>query len=175
MDETTRLLLAARDGDRFSLAAWIRRTQPEVWRLCSHLVDHQAADDLTQETYLRAWRALPAFRAQSSARTWLLTIARRTCADALRVRTRQRRLAARLTAPLPQPDHADELALQSLLKALDPDRREAFVLTQLLGLTYDQAAQVCGCAVGTIRSRVARARTTLITSLQTAESQNCQA
>lgn len=172
MDETTRLLLAAQDGDRFCLAAWIRRTQPEVWRLCSHLVDLQAADDLTQETYLRAWRALPAFRGQSSARTWLLAIARRACADALRVRTRQRRLAERLAPPQAQPDPAEELALQALLKSLDPDRREAFVLTQLLGLTYDEAAQVCGCPVGTIRSRVARARTKLITSLQTAESQD---
>ncbi len=169
MDETTRLLLAARDGDRFSLAAWIRRTQPEVWRLCSHLVDHQAADDLTQETYLRAWRALPAFRGHSSARTWLLAIARRTCADALRLRTRQRRLAARLTPSPAQPDPADEFALHALLRTLDPDRREAFVLTQLLGLSYDQTAQICGCPVGTIRSRVARARTHLITSLQAAE------
>lgn len=78
----------------------------------------------------------------------------------------------RLAPPQAQPDPSEELALQALLKSLDPDRREAFVLTQLLGLTYEEAAQVCGCPVGTIRSRVARARTKLITSLRTAESQD---
>lgn len=52
--------------------------------------------------------------------------------------------------------------LRRLVDALDPDRRDAFVLTQLLGLTYAEAADVCGCPVGTIRSRVARAREDLV-------------
>ena len=79
---------------------------------------NSTSDDLTQEVYPRAWTALPAWRAEASARTWL--------------------------------------------QHLDFDRRTAFVLTQLLGLSYSQAAEVCGCPGGTLRSRVARARTDLL-------------
>ena len=96
VDDLTRLALEAGAGDQAVLAALVRRTQAEVWRLCAHLVDPQAADDLTQETYLRAVAALRRFRGDSSVRTWLLVIARRTCADELRRRVRRRRLDARV-------------------------------------------------------------------------------
>lgn len=165
MDDLTDLLLAARDGDEMCLAAWIRRTYPEVWRLCAHLVDRQAADDLAQDTYLRAWRALPAFRADASGRTWLLAIARRACADAVRSRVRRRRLreAVRSRGATVRPaDMAEELSLEAMVRALDPDRRTAFTLTQVIGLSYAEAAQVCDCPIGTIRSRVARARADLL-------------
>jgi RNA polymerase sigma-70 factor (ECF subfamily) len=107
----SRLLEAARAGDELCLAAWIRRSQPEVWRLCAHLVDAEAADDLTQETLVRAWRALPAFRGDANGRTWLLAIARRVCADAPRSRTRRRRLVravATTRADRPHPDASVE-------------------------------------------------------------------
>src|SRR5512133_1176901 len=86
MDELTRLLRAAQGGDRLALASFIRGSQAEVGRLCAYLVDRQAADDLTQEVYLRAWTALPGWRGEASARTWLLAIARRTCAQVVRRR-----------------------------------------------------------------------------------------
>lgn len=168
MDEQTCLLVAARDGDQVCLAAWIRNTQAEVWRLCAHLVDRQAADDLTQEVYVRAWRALPAFRGDASARTWLLSIARRTCADAVRSRMRRRRLSDALRtgdAAGRVPDTADQVTLDDLIGRLDPDRRVAFTLTQVIGLSYADAAAVCGCPIGTIRSRVARARADLLAAL----------
>ena len=164
MDETTRLALAAGHGDRDALASFVRRTQGEVWRLCASLSDRDGADDLTQETYLRAIRSLPSFRGDSSARTWLLGIARRTCADEVRRRTRGRNLLARVRAerrPSAAPDPAGRVELDELVQALDGPRREAFVLTQLLGLDYAEAAEVCGCPIGTIRSRVARARADL--------------
>lgn len=164
----SRLLLAARDGDDICLSAWIRRSQADVWRLCAHLIDRSAADDLTQETFVRAWRALPAFRGDASARTWLLSIARRACADALRSRTRRRRLRARIggaTVVAPPPDHAEHASLTDLVGRLTVDRREAFVLTQIVGLSYAEAATVCACPVGTIRSRVARARADLLAAL----------
>lgn len=165
----SRLLEAARAGDELCLAAWIRRSQPEVWRVCAHLVDADAADDLTQETFVRAWRALPAFRGDASARTWLLSIARRACADALRSRTRRRRLTHAVEATRRdrhRPDPSGEVTLAALVDALEPDRRIAFVLTRIIGLTYAQAAEVCGCPMGTIRSRVARARTDLVRLLE---------
>jgi RNA polymerase sigma-70 factor (ECF subfamily) len=64
------------------------------------------------------------------------------------------------------PDPADAVLLIQLLAGLDPLRRAAFVLTQLLGLSYAEAAEVCGCPVGTIRSRVARARAELANQLR---------
>jgi RNA polymerase sigma-70 factor, ECF subfamily len=138
----------------------VARTQAEVWRLCRHLGGRQSADDLTQETYARGLRALPRFRGDSSARTWLLVIARRTVADDIRWATRARRHPA--APPEPAPDHAGAVALDARLAELDADRRAAFVLTQLLGLPYAEAAEVCDVPVGTIRSRVARAREQLL-------------
>jgi RNA polymerase sigma-70 factor (ECF subfamily) len=150
----------------------VRSTQAEVWRFTAALVDTAAADDLTQETYLRAFRALPQFEARSSVRTWLLGIARRTCADHLRKAVRQRRLETRLAtfgAPGPSyPDPAGQVSATALLSRLNPERREAFVLTQLLGLTYEQTAESLGVPIGTVRSRVARARADLVADVVTA-------
>jgi RNA polymerase sigma-70 factor (ECF subfamily) len=134
------------------------------------MVDAGAADDLTQDTYVRMLRALPAYRAEAAGRTWLLAIARRACADALRRRVRRRRVWARVGAVRDDvPDAAPQIALEALVDRLDPDRREAFVLTQLLGCSYEEAAEACGVPIGTIRSRVARARGDLATALRAAE------
>ncbi|MEN3305989.1 MAG: polymerase sigma-70 factor, subfamily [Micromonosporaceae bacterium] len=152
-------------------AAFVRATQPEVWRFVAGLVDPGAADDLTQETYLRAFRALDDFEGRCSPRTWLLGIARRACADHIRAAQRRRRLAATLASG-PQaaatPDHAGLVGAQDLLSRLPQDRRGAFVLTQVLGLSYEEAAAVEGVPVGTIRSRVARARMQLVDALDAA-------
>ena len=172
MDELTDLLLEARDGDRLALAAAIRASQADVWRFVAHLVGRDGADDVTQDTYVRAWRALPAFRAESSARTWLFAIARRACADADRRRRREHRIARRVAE-----DHVaaatvgpeGSVSLESIVAGLRPDRRDAFVLTQLLGCSYEEAAAVCGCALGTVRSRVARAREDLVAALAAAQ------
>jgi RNA polymerase sigma-70 factor (ECF subfamily) len=163
IDEVTRLALRARDGDQAALATLVARTQAEVWRLCRHLGGRAEADDLTQETYARALRSLPRFRGDASARTWLLLIARRTVADSVRQASRARRRAPAAADPVP--DHAGSVALDARLAELDPDRRAAFVLTQLLGLSYAEAAVVGEVPVGTIRSRVARAREQLLETL----------
>jgi RNA polymerase sigma-70 factor (ECF subfamily) len=167
VDDLTRLAIAARAGDRAALASFVRAVQPDVWRLCAHLGDPDSADDLTQDVLVRAVGALPRFRAESSARTWVLAIARRACADDVRRRTRRRRALGR-AGPAPDigPDHAGGVEVDLLLGGLDPDRRAAFVLTQLIGLSYEDAAGVCGCPVGTIRSRVARARADLVEALR---------
>jgi RNA polymerase sigma-70 factor, ECF subfamily len=169
--ELTSLALAAGDGDRMALASFIKKTQAEVWRLCRRLGDAESADDLTQEVYARAIRSLPAFRGDSSARTWLLTITRNVCADA--IRSRRRRAARRTPTPgggapvAADPAGAD--ALERLIAGLDDDRRTAFVLTQVIGLSYAECAVVCDVPVGTVRSRVARARGDLIEQLREAE------
>jgi RNA polymerase sigma-70 factor (ECF subfamily) len=171
MDELQRIAVDAAGGDPLAAAAFVRATQSDVWRLCAALGDRESAEDLTQETYLRAFGALHRFEHRSSVRTWLLAIARRVCADA--VRSRRRRLTLvrddavleRLSRDAGHDGPAEGAAVGDLLARLDADRREAFVLTQLLGLPYAEAAEVAGCPVGTIRSRVARARADLIASL----------
>jgi RNA polymerase sigma-70 factor (ECF subfamily) len=171
IDPATRSLLAARDGDQVAAGTFVRATQAEVWRFVAALVDREAADDLTQDTYLRAFRALPDFAGRSTARTWLLGIARRACADHIRSLTRLRRLDDRLVAqphPTHVPDQAGLLATGDLLHSLSDDRRSAFVLTQVLGLSYEETAEIEQVPVGTIRSRVARARTQLIEAVQAA-------
>jgi RNA polymerase sigma-70 factor (ECF subfamily) len=152
---------------RRAAAEWeefVEASYPTVWRFCASLAGAAAADDLAQETFLRATRALPQFRWQASQRTWILSIARRACMDDLRGRYRRERRDQRLEqSGVPNvPDASDEIATRELLSQLEPDRRIAFALTQLFGLTYDEAASVCACPVGTIRSRVARARDDLI-------------
>jgi RNA polymerase sigma-70 factor (ECF subfamily) len=67
-------------------------------------------------------------------------------------------------------DPAGSVAMRSLVASLEPERREAFVLTQVVGLSYAEAADVCSCPVGTIRSRVARARADLVDALGGAQS-----
>src|SRR2546429_4069882 len=140
MDRLTGLLVQARDGDRLALGAAIRLSQGEVWRLASHLVGPNEADDVTQDAFLRAWRALPSFRAESSGRTWLLSIARRACVDAVRRQSRWRRLTARLyseSAPADDTSAVEELhGLGDLVTRLQPGQREAFVLTQITGCSY---------------------------------------
>lgn len=155
-------LLGGRDAlERFTAAAY-----PDVWRLCALLTDTASADDLAQETFLRAARALARFRGQASAHTWILAIARRTCMDELRARYRRARRDTLLESVALRdeavPDHAGEVATNDVLRRLEPERRAAFVLTQLFRLSYAQAAAICECPTGTIRSRVARAREDLV-------------
>jgi RNA polymerase sigma-70 factor (ECF subfamily) len=164
VDTLTQLAVAARDGNRVALAAFVQQSQADIWRFCSYLLGAPAADDAAQETFERTIGSLRTFRGEVSAKTWLLAIARRTCADVIRRSTRRRylferasRQAIETSAPLGGTAEVD-----ALLDVLDEPRRQAFVLTQLLGLSYDEAADVCGCPIGTIRSRVARARAALV-------------
>ncbi|MEU9084458.1 sigma-70 family RNA polymerase sigma factor [Streptomyces sp. NPDC048357] len=167
----TRLALDARDGDPAKADRFVRALHRDVWRYVAYLsADTQAADDLTQDVFLRALAALPRFEGRSSARTWLLSIARRTVVDSLRHAAARPRLsdrydwqtAAEQTQPHDVPGFDEGVALAELLATIPAERREAFVLTQLLGLPYADAAEAIGCPIGTVRSRVARARTSLI-------------
>ncbi|MEO3753312.1 sigma-70 family RNA polymerase sigma factor [Streptomyces sp. B6B3] len=170
--------LAARGGDREAADRFVRAVRGDLQRYLTGLTgDPQGAEDLAQETLLRALRGLPAFQGRSSARTWLFAIARRTAIDRLRYERSRPRLAATAdwTAAADgaqrahPPGFEEGVALHDLLAALPADRVAAFTLTQILGLPYAEAAAATGCPVGTVRSRVARARQTLISQLATAE------
>ncbi|TDC38054.1 sigma-70 family RNA polymerase sigma factor [Micromonospora sp. KC213] len=165
--QVTAWALAAGRGDQRALAAFVRATQAQTWRFLRHLLASADTDDLVQETYLRAMRSLPRFAGRSSARTWLFSIARRVAADHLRA-LRARPEVTGLDGREPPADGRFEngVVLDQLLWELPVDRREAFVATQVLGLSYAEAAEVCGCPVGTIRSRVARAREDLVAAVE---------
>jgi RNA polymerase sigma-70 factor, ECF subfamily len=171
-DEVTRLALAAAAGDRSALSEFIRSTQSDVWRFVARLSGPGTADDLTQETYLRVLPALPAFEGRSSARTWLLAIARRVVVDRIRHDASRPRLSggaswsAVADSLLASTSQVSALEADQLLDNLDADRREALVLTQLMGFSYAEAAEIAGCPVGTIRSRVARARADLVVAVE---------
>jgi RNA polymerase sigma-70 factor (ECF subfamily) len=168
-DPLAELAEAASHGDDRALGDLVRATQHDVVQLCRILGDPEDVEDLAQETYLRMLRALPSFRGEAPVRVWLLSIARRVCADNVRRRTRRRRLAER-AAPVRR-EHVPgvDMSTEQLLEALDADQRLAFVLTQILELPYAEAAAICGCPIGTIRSRVARARASLTEQLDAAE------
>lgn len=168
------LLDAAREGDDRAVRELVRRTQPLVWRVCSALGSTGEEDDLVQETYLRAMRSVDRYRGEAPVQAWLLSIARNVCADHVRRRQRQRRLVERLTRGA-RPDDAspfgatDGTGVHHLVEQLSPERREAFVLTQIVGLSYEEAATTIGCPIGTVRSRVARARADLLHRLAAAD------
>lgn len=166
-DRVTALALKAGRGDRAALTEFIRSTQGDVWRLLAHLANTDVADDLTQETYLRVMSALPRFAARSSARTWLLSLARRVWVDSVRHDMARPRKSAvewedATQASSTGTSWAELVDARVLMESLDADRREALILTQVLGYTYAEAADIAGVRVGTIRSRVARARQDLV-------------
>ncbi|MGD9702710.1 MAG: RNA polymerase sigma factor [Acidimicrobiia bacterium] len=169
-DPYTHLVEAAQLGDDVALAELVRRTQPAVWRLCRALGDAADVEDLTQDVFLRAVKSLASYRFEAPFLPWLLTIARRVCADHVRRGERRRRLARRLSGEV-RDDlvPADSSDVHALLDQLDPDRKLAFVLTQIVGLSYDEAAEICECPIGTIRSRVARARSVLLDTVRQAQ------
>jgi RNA polymerase sigma-70 factor (ECF subfamily) len=167
-DAVTALALAAARGDVAALEGFIKATQHDVWRFVAYLCDGASADDLTQETFLRAVGAIPRFSAHSSARTWLLAIARHVVADHIRYLQSRPRTAhgadpeQLLNRDRPDRGFEDLVEVTTMIAGLTTDQREALLLTQLFGLSYNDAATVCGCRVGTIRSRVARARDALL-------------
>jgi RNA polymerase sigma-70 factor, ECF subfamily len=167
-EAVTALALAAARGNEQALESFIKATQQDVWRFVTYLSDVGNADDLTQETFLRAIGAIRRFSGRSSARTWLLAIARRVVADHIR-QARSRPRTAHAADPERLPDtrrhtrgFEDLVEATTMIAGLITEQREALLLTQLLGLSYADAAAVCGCPVGTIRSRVARARDALL-------------
>ncbi|MBV8567982.1 MAG: sigma-70 family RNA polymerase sigma factor [Methylobacteriaceae bacterium] len=124
------------------------------------------ADDLVQETLIKAWSRLDSFADGTNLAAWLFTILRNVYYSDYRKRRREvadseGTLAAKLASPPSQEGHMDFLDFRQALQRLPPDQREALILIGASGVSYEEAAQICGCAVGTMKSRVNRARTRL--------------
>jgi RNA polymerase sigma-70 factor (ECF subfamily) len=168
LDEIT--LARAQAGDRLAKAALIERYQRPVFALLSRMLgsDAEIIDDLAQETFARVLRALPGFDRYGRARliTWILTIATRLALDHLRASNARRdpsEIPGGLPVSLPRPDQlADQRALGAALvgavEALPPAFRAAFLLREIHGLTYEEISEALHVDMGTVRSRLARAR-----------------
>ena len=165
MDLLTSTALKARDGDRVALEGLMRLVQGDVWRLCKYMVDAQSADDLAQDALVKMIGSLHRVTAEHNVRAWTLGIARHTCLDEIRRRQRRRKLQKDYEGTRPVLVSAEDssLDLRELIAHIDISRRDAFVLTQLVGLSYEEVAEMCECPIGTVRSRVARARLDLHT------------
>lgn len=127
---------------------------------------HDAADDLVQETIVKAWSKQSSFEMGTNMKAWLFTILRNEFYSQMRKKGREISDAdgiytARLSS---QPEQYGAMDLQDFRHALDQlpdDQKEAIVLIGASGFAYEEAAEICGCAVGTMKSRVSRARTRL--------------
>jgi RNA polymerase sigma-70 factor (ECF subfamily) len=125
-----------------------------------------AADDLAQETLAKAWQARASFQPGTNLKAWLFMIARNQFYSEKRRSWRSVAwdddLAnARLIAEEGQSHHVDLADLRRALTKITPEQREALILVGAGGLSYEEASVICGCAIGTVKSRVARARQAL--------------
>lgn len=157
----------AAQGDREAFEALCRRYNDDVWRYCRALLgDGEQAFDAAQETFLRAVTGIRRFRGDAPVRLWLLVLARRSVADLIRAEQRRRaRVVTDDRADAVVADPTGEVDVAALIAALPEDQRQAFTLTQVVGLSYEEAAAVAGCRVGTIRSRVFRARARMVEAM----------
>lgn len=175
------LVTAARAGDRAALEELLARHYDRIRAVCCRIAgDTRDGEDATQETLLRVVRALEGFDARSSFGTWVYRIATNAALD--EVRRRQRRpLSTAPTADMaestdgssglsnredPQSSAAmdrveERMLVQAALAALSEDHRTVIVLRDVAGLDYSQIADSLGIAEGTVKSRIARARTEL--------------
>ncbi len=181
------LVTAAQRGDRAAFAALVTRYQDRIFNTCFRMShDEFVAHDLAQSTFLQALAALPRFRARACFYTWLYRIAVNL---ALTQRRAQRRRPVSLDAapalattgsapgdvePAAALEHAEQQQrLAAALMRLEPDFRAAVVLRDIEGLDYAAIAEVLSVPVGTVKSRIARARTVLRRIL-TAENVNSE-
>jgi len=149
---------------RDDIVAMIPALRAFAWSLSRNGSD---ADDLVQETLIKAWSNRDKFEAGTNLRAWLFTILRNTYYTSVIRRRREVRdetgeYAGALKAAPSQDWSMAMHALQDALAQLPDEHREALILVGAAGLSYEEAAEICGCALGTIKSRVNRARTRLL-------------
>ncbi|HYY08762.1 MAG TPA: sigma-70 family RNA polymerase sigma factor [Actinomycetota bacterium] len=151
----------ARRGDLLAFEELVRLYQADAFRFAWHLTrDRPLAEDVTQEAFLRAFRFLGGFRGDRKFGSWLFSIVRNCAMDALR---RQRRSQPwdEETMPRTVADPSARAELDAALRTISAEHRETFLLVEVFGLSYQETADVQGVAVGTVKSRMFRAREAL--------------
>lgn len=172
-------MAAARAGDRDALGRLLEAHYHRVYAVCRRLVGNDAdALDATQDAMVAAVRSLSRFDGRSAFGTWLYRVATNACLDELRRRRRRPRLRRpeepdpAAAEPDPASAAADRLDLDRALGALPAPFRAAVVLRDVAGLSYQEIAAVLDVPVGTVRSRLARARGALADALGAARGGN---
>ena len=181
-DPDQALVADAVAGDRDAFGALVRRHQTRIVNYAMAIVrDPAEAEDVAQETFIRAYRSLARFRGDSSFKTWLYTIATNAARTGLERRGRRSRVedgsldddaGPLAAADVPAGDADAETALvrreaiDRALAALPPDLRVAVVLRDVEGLDYKEIAAATGAPIGTVESRIFRARRRLRPLLQ---------
>jgi RNA polymerase sigma-70 factor, ECF subfamily len=175
-DTDQQLVRRVQEGDRTAFDLLVRKYQHRVLKLVSRFVSDAAeAEDVAQEAFLKAYRALPSFRGESAFYTWLYRIAINTAKNAL---VSNRRRPVDFDLDLQDPEQYDRHArlkegdtpegvllteeirqtVSEAMEQLPEDLRTAIVLRELEGLSYEEIAEAMDCPVGTVRSRIFRAR-----------------
>lgn len=127
---------------------------------------HDKADDLVQDTIMKAWAKQDSFELGTNIKAWLFTILRNEFYSQMRKRGREIQdsdglFTERMSVHPSQYGHMDLTDFKAALDQLPSDQREAVILIGASGFSYEEAADICDCAVGTMKSRVSRARTRL--------------
>lgn len=165
-DPDPRTLARARQGDLGAFEDLVRAYQADVWRFAYHFTrDRSLAEDVTQEAFLRAFRFLKNFRGDSKFTSWLFRIARNCAMDA--IRSRKAHLEKEPPPPIGPTDPQVRAELQAALDAISVDHREPFLLIEVFGLSYQEVADVLHVRVGTVKSRMHRARKAMMAALAT--------
>ncbi len=170
--EDSLLAQRARDGDQRAFAELVRRHQDRVFRFVLRMTgSRDESMDLTQDTFMKAWQALPRWEPQAQFGTWLFQIARNGALDLLRRRGTLEFVPieedAEFVAPQPTPDEQVDLRqryglLDTVLRQLPLDHREILLLREVEQLSYTEIAATLGIQEGTVKSRIARARAALL-------------
>ena len=186
-DGTVALIERARRGDDAAFERLLRQEEPYVYRLAWQLTgNREDALDVSQEAFLHAWRNLSGFRGDCSFRSWLLRIARNAALDLLRQRARypveSMTVTDARTGEEIQQDVQDEdvsanppqaydrketvRAVRQALDRLEEDQREILLLREFQGYSYTEIAELLQIEMGTVKSRLARARDALRAQLK---------
>ncbi len=160
-------LARARDEIESGLVDLLPQLRAFARSLCGDAV---RADDLVQEAVIRAWDNLDKFEPGSNLKAWLFTILRNRFYSEQRKTRREvedvdEQHAASLSAPPNQLDRAVLKQFADAVARLPATQREALVLTSAVGFSVEEAARICGCAPGTVKSRVSRARARVLAML----------
>jgi RNA polymerase sigma-70 factor (ECF subfamily) len=172
MSKENRELPERSAGDKVAFKRELTQVVPHLRAFARGLCGRpDMADDLVQETLLKAWAAQERFEPGTSMRAWTFVILRNAyLTDMRRNRFRgdyDETVAERvLTAPAGQEEPIHLSDMHRALLTLPAERREALLLVGAGGFSYEEAASICGCAVGTIKSRVGRARAALTAMIE---------
>jgi RNA polymerase sigma-70 factor (ECF subfamily) len=184
-DDLAALAARARDGDQAAFRAWLEATTGTVFRVAVRtLGDAQAAEDVTQETYVRAWRGFAQLETPGASLGWVCRIARNVATDRLRSPLRREAFitdgpssrdsaAERMQHPGSSPEEAalakeERARVRAAVVSLAPKLRTVLLLREMDGMTYEEIATVTGVPRGTVESRIHRARTRLKRTLERA-------